>query len=425
MSIAAPTAPEARIEAVDAVRGFALLGVFLVNMLFFATPMDLHFLRPFAEHPHPWLIRAVACLVQGKSYTLFSFLFGLGFALQMERLEARGDDGPRRFRRRLLVLLGLGLVHGVLIWAGDILAVYAVLGFLLLPFRGREHRTVLRWAFGLLGALTFAFLLLGLLFLAYSRMDPAGAAKAALAQRTELETGIRASLQAYAHGPFPALFRQRLLDLGHNYGLTLALSGHLLGMFLLGLWTGRRGVFRDPAAHAPLLGWLSTWGLALGLLMNGLYTWLMGGGMPGPLNPLGLLAMALYLPGSSLLCLAYGAVILRSLTRWPGSWVRHLAAPGRMALTCYLLHAVVFTLVFNAYGLGLYGQVDLPRALFMALGLWLLLIPLCGAWLRHFRLGPAEWLWRSLTYGVRPPFRRTPPHLHPVQSAAPEAEEGP
>lgn len=409
MSIPAPTAPEARIEAVDAVRGFALLGVFLVNMLFFATPMDVHFLRPFAEHPHPGLIRVVACLVQGKSYTLFSFLFGLGFALQIERLEARGDDGPRRFRRRLFVLLGLGLAHGVLIWAGDILAIYAVLGFLLLPFRRREDRTVFRWAFGLLGTLTLAFLLLGTLLLAYARMDPAGAAKAALAQRTELEAGIRASLQAYAHGPFPALFRQRLVDLGHNYGLTLAISGHLFSMFLLGLWTGRRGVFRDPAAHAPLLRWLSTWGLALGLLLNGLYTWLMGGGMPGPLNPPGLLAMAFYLPGSSLLCLAYGALILRALVRHPHSLLRHLAAPGRMALTCYLLHAVVFTLVFNAYGLGLYGRVGLPACLLMASGLWLGLIPLCTLWLRRFRMGPAEWLWRSLTYGVAQPLRRMAP----------------
>lgn len=408
MPAAVPTAPEERLEAVDAIRGFALLGVFLVNMLFFATPMDLHFLRPFTEHPHPWLMRAVACLVQGKSYTLFSFLFGLGFALQMDRLERQGE-GPARFRRRLAVLLGIGLVHGIFIWAGDILAIYAVLGFLLLPFRKREDRTVLRWALALLGGLTLAMLAAGLLTLAFARLDPARAATAAATQRSQIEAGIQASLQAYAHGPFAVLFRQRLRDLAHNYALTLAISAHLFGMFLLGLWAGRKGVLRAPADHAPLLRWLSTWGLGLGLLLNLLYTWLMGGGMPGPLNPWGLVGMALYLPGSSLLCLAYAAVILRTLTARPASLVRLMAGPGRMALSCYLLHALLFTGIFNAYGLGLYGRVGLPACLAMALGLWLALIPICGGWLRRFRMGPAEWLWRSLTYGQRPPFLRAAP----------------
>ncbi len=411
MTDAAAAAPEERLASIDAVRGLALLGVFLVNMLFFASTMDEHFLRPFSIHAHPWLMRALVLLAQGKAYTLFSFLFGLGFALQLERWEARGLEGPRIFRRRLGWLLLFGLLHGVLIWAGDILAVYALLGFLLLPFRKRSDRALLGWAFGLLTALSLTFLWVGWSLSRRGAQDPAWLAREATAQRAELEGAIRAAHQAYAQGPFPVLFRQRLKDLIHNYALTLAISAHLFPMFLLGLWTGRRGVLRDPASHERLLRGLATWGLLLGLILNGLYTTLMGRGMPGPLNPLGMVGMALYVPGSALLCLSYGALVVRALHGNPRAWVGYLAAPGRMALSCYLLHAVVFTLLFNAYGLGLYGRVGLPICLVLAVGLWLALIPLCGAWLRTFRMGPAEWAWRRLTYGAPLPFRGVGTHL--------------
>lgn len=400
-----PTAPQERIEVLDVVRGFALLGVFAVNMLFFAQPVEAHFLRPLAQHPSPWLLGALVWLAQGKFYGLFSFLFGLGFALQGARFHARGADGHRLLQRRLWVLLGLGLAHGILIWSGDILFMYAVIGFLLLRFTARSDRAITLWILALLGVLTTLLLGAGVMLILESRHAPQDLAKAAAEQRLAMEATVRTSLQAYGQGPFPVLFRQRLRDLAGNYGLTLGIFPQILSLFLLGLLAARRGLLEDSPQRPRILRRLALWGLGLGLPLNLLTTLLMIQGPAGPANPWGLVALGLTMPGSILLCLGYGAAVALAFRSPRGAWLKPLAGPGRMALSCYLLHSAVFTLTFNAYGLGRYGKVGLAPALGMALGLWLALIPLCRAWLARFRMGPAEWVWRSLTYGRAQPFR--------------------
>ncbi len=401
-----PTEPQERIEAMDVLRGFALLGVFSVNMLFFAQPMDLHFLRPLAEHPSPWVFGGLLWLAQGKFYCLFSFLFGLGFAVQMDRFRARSEDGPRRFRRRLWVLLGLGLAHGIFIWPGDILAMYALIGFALPRFAQASDRKLRIWIMALLTVLALFFLGAGIRQFFKAQAAPQEVAQAAATQIQQIQEGARVMTQAYREGPFPVLFRQRLRDLAGNYALTLLISPHILAMFLLGLLTARLGLLRDtPEGHRTLKR-VAVWGLGLGLPLNLLTTLATVRGPLGPANPGGLVALGIFIPASTLLCLGYAAALTGALRRGSGTWLRALAWPGRMALTCYLGHAGVFTLVFNAYGLGLYGKVGLGPALLMALGLWLALIPLCRAWLSRFRLGPAEWVWRSLTYGYAQPFRR-------------------
>ncbi|HJV22619.1 MAG TPA: DUF418 domain-containing protein [Holophagaceae bacterium] len=399
------TAPHERIEVMDVLRGFALLGVFCVNMLYFAQPMELHFLRPLARHPSPWTFGILLCLAQGKFYSLFSFLFGLGFAVQLERLGARGEDGPRRYRRRLRVLLALGLLHGILIWPGDILAMYALIGFALTRFARTTERALRLWILALVAFLTVAGVAWGAAMLREAHAAPDLAAKAAAEQLQHTEATIQASLRAYAQGPFPVLFRQRLRDLAANYALTLGISPHILALFLLGLLTARLGFLAPTTRHLGTLRRVAAWGLGLGLPLNLIYTLAMAQGPAGPANPWGLVALGLYIPGAILLCLGYAAGLALALRHPAGAWLGALAWPGRMALTCYLAHSVVFTLVFNAYGLGLYGRVGLGPALAMAFALWLALIPLCRAWLTRFRMGPAEWVWRSLTYGNAQRFR--------------------
>ncbi|HJW33625.1 MAG TPA: DUF418 domain-containing protein [Holophagaceae bacterium] len=401
-----PTEPQERIEAMDVLRGFALLGVFSVNMLFFAQPMDLHFLRPLAEHPSPWLFGGLLWLAQGKFYGLFSFLFGLGFAVQMDRFEARSEDGPRRFRRRLWVLLGLGLAHGILIWPGDILAMYALIGFALPRFARARDREIRIWILALLGLLALGILGAGIRLVLKAHAAPQGAAQAAAAQIQQIQEGARTMTEAYREGPFPVLFRQRLRDLAGNYALTLVVSPHILALFLLGLLSARLGLQRDTPEGQCTLKRVAAWGLGLGLPLNLLTTLATVRGPLGPANPGGVMALGAFIPGSTLLCLGYASALTLALRGGLAPWLRVLAWPGRMALTCYLGHAVVFTLTFNAYGLRLYGRMGLGPALLMALGLWLILIPLCRAWLSRFRMGPAEWVWRSLTYGYAQPFLR-------------------
>jgi len=300
-------------------------------------------------------------------------------------------------------------VHGTLLWMGDILAVYALLGFLLLAFRKRKPRTLLIWAFSLLAVGTL-LILVGWLVLTWAVSLPQAApelAKAKAEEQVRTAQAMAASLQAYGHGPYALLFKQRLKDLLHNYAMTWGVLPQILAMFLLGAWTARRGVFRAPEAHTSLLRNVQIWGFVWGLAGNGLFAWAMDKGMPGPGNTLALLGFAAYFTAAPALTLAYAATVLRALGR-PSlqGLLQPLAAPGRTALSNYLSHTVVMTTVFYFYGGGLYGKLPLLACYGLAVGLYVLLLWLSSLWLTRFAMGPAEWLWRRLTYGHAPPFRR-------------------
>jgi uncharacterized protein len=409
MEPALPVPPQERIVSMDVLRGFALLGILLVNILFFCGPMQENLMRPWREAAHPWLRAGVTWLVQGKFYCLFSFLFGMGFSVQMSRLESRGAAAGRIYSRRLLALLAIGILHGTLIWMGDILAFYALAGFLLLAFRKRQPRTLLIWAACLLavGGLLYLFFWM---VLSIALSVPAAAqeiAKQELLQKADQAKKLAETLQAYGHGPYALLLRVRLRELLGNYGMTLGVLPQILAMFLLGAWTGRKGILKDPGTHRGLLIRVALWGFALGLPANAWYAWSMGQGFPGPSNPGALLAFALYVPAAPALALAYASSLVLALQHPAlASVLRLLAAPGRMALTSYLTHSLVMTTVFYFYGFGLYGRLSLPTAYGLALILYGLQLPLSAAWLARFSMGPVEWVWRSLTYGTAPAFRR-------------------
>jgi uncharacterized protein len=396
-----PTQPAERVEAMDVLRGFALLGVFVVNMLFFAAPYQTTMMRPWPEAAQPGFQAFLLLFWQGKFYCLFSFLFGMGFAEQVDRLQARGEAPGRIYRRRLAWLLIIGLAHGLLIWMGDILFMYALLGFLLLLFRNRKPKTQLIWALGLLlvPALLFA---LFFLFMKMAQGIPQAAAQmAAAAEKQDLQMAeaTARSLRVYGGGPYGELFRLRAKELVMNYGMTLSIAPQILAMFLLGAWTSRKGVLKDPAAHRGLVSKVLGFGLGFGLLGNAFYLWCSAKGMPGPRNPHAMLGMAVYLFAAPALTLAYAAGILKLLQGPAAALVKPLAWNGRMALTNYLMHSVIFTLVFYHFGLGLFGKTSAVQGFLMALGLWLLQIPVSKWWLSGHAMGPAETVWRRLTYG--------------------------
>lgn len=409
MQPALPVPPQERIEAMDVLRGFALLGILLMNVLFFCAPSQDTFMRPWREASHPWLLGGVFWLVQGKFYCLFSFLFGVGFTVQTARLEARGARAVPIYTRRLLALLGIGLLHGVLLWMGDILAAYALAGFLLLAFRRRESRTLLIWAAALLTLATLVWLLLWLAILVALAVPAATQemARAAELQVAELARRSAESLRAYGQGPYSLLFQVRLKELVTNYGMTMAVLPQILAMFLLGAWAGRRGVLADPARHRHLLLRTAGWGFLVALPVSGWCAWTLGRGFPGPGNPGAMLAFALQMCATPGLSLAYAAGLVLLLERGASArFLRHLAAPGRMALTSYLSQSAVMTTLFYFYGFGLYGRLPLPAAYGLALALYALQVPASRAWLSRFSMGPAEWLWRRLTYGTAPALRK-------------------
>ena len=396
---ATPVQAWERIQALDAIRGFALLGVLLMNLHFwFRGPVEAYYL---AAHPcrgfgDAWTDVAMMVFFNGKSVTLFSFLFGVGLSVQLERAAARGAAFGAYAARRLSALLAFGALHILLLWSGDILYYYAITGALLLLFLRRSARAAL--LFGL--AFIIVPLAAGLLL-----STPPTAAD--LAQRQAQATaGLQASIAAYGHGSWMQAAAFRL----HQFkGIFLDVRSYLpytLGLFLLGTAAWKRDVFRDPEGHLKLIravAWLGLAGLAATLALVG---WAIHAGRFSDLDLGSDLALVGYLI-TPLLSFGYAAWILLLWRR--GAWRRVLAwlAPlGRMALTNYLLQSVAMTWLFNGYGFGLYGKLGpFIGTLGVGLAFYALQILFSVWWLRRFQYGPCEWLWRCLTYGARQPFR--------------------
>ncbi len=408
---AGPVAHSERIQELDILRGFALLGILLVNMRLFSYPVQELLLGseavgPTVDRVAAWAVQVFA---ESKFYPIFSFLFGLGFALQIQRAEARGTRFVPFYLRRLFVLLLIGVAHAVFIWVGDILVLYALLGaVLLLCFRRRSPRTLLLWA-GIFLAVA-ALLPVGLSGLALlAKFTPAGAAEVRAsfaASEAGLRTEAAQAVLVYASGSFAEITVQRLSDLRLMYGVAIFLAFNVLAMFLLGLYVGRRGILHNIAAHAPLCKRLFWWGLTLGVSSNVAYTILNGGpefALPTWLDVLADAARALGAPALALSYIAGLTLLLRN-DAWRAR-LSPLAAVGRMALTNYLLQSVVATTLFYGYGIGLFGQVRPAGGVLLTIAIFAAQIPLSVWWLGRFQYGPVEWLWRTLTYLRRQPLR--------------------
>lgn len=419
---ATPTGPGERLEVIDMLRGFALLGILLVNLMFFASPvygvvMEQEVWQGPLDRAAAWFI---AFFAEGKFYTLFSLLFGLGFALQLGRAEAKGARLVPLYTRRLLVLLAFGVAHVTLFWWGDVLIDYALLGFVLLLFRALPPRRLLVWAFSFLCVpLLLNVGLLGLVEL--GQTTPEGAAQmAAAARETEAQIGASyaRALSVYRGDDFGAMVAQRLQDYGF-VTLGAVLNGFLFvifAMFLLGLYVGKRGVLRRVPEHLPLFRKVFVWGAVLGLGGTALFKALSSSSNPFEVGWGSVLGLAGYLVGSPALCLCYASgVVLFAQTALGQRLLKPLAAVGRTALSNYLLQTFVCTTIFYGYGLGLYGRVGPTLGVVLTLLIFGMQVAVSNWWGRRFRFGPAEWLWRSLTYGEVQRLRLERPHATPVR----------
>ena len=407
----APVAAAERITELDVVRGFALLGILLMNIEYFARPiqglmMGLDRSLAGVDFAAGWAIMA---FVQGKFYALFSMLFGMGFAIQMARAEERGGGFARRFVRRLLALAAIGAVHGYLIWAGDILFVYALVGFvLLLCFRKTPVPRLPKWGLVLmfLPALLMWFML-G--FAQLAKLDPKASAEFSAqmeAQTTANAAEYAVAAEQYANDSWVDLFPRRVADMGMQLGFLPFIGASVLGMFVIGSWFVRSGAIARPAEHLALFRRLFGLGLGIGAPLA-VAAMVVGAadGMTGfSLRLVG--GMTLMSVASLLLALAYlsGFVLLAQRPVWRER-LRPLAAAGRMALTNYLLQSIVCTTLFYGYGFGLFGRVPRATQVLLVLAIWIGNLAFSTWWLSRFRFGPAEWLWRSLTYGRAQPMR--------------------
>jgi uncharacterized protein len=408
----APLQQAERIQIVDILRGFALFGILLVNMAIFSQPFQA-ILFP-ADPEMPWYDWAATWLIhflgEGKFYALFSLLFGLGMILLMERIEARGRKFAPFYARRLLALLLIGFVHAFLIWPGDILIFYALLGFPLLLFRKAKPRTLLIWAVILISLpLLFIAAVTGLV--ALGGMTPEGAQQieqSFAAVKAGYLADFTRGYEVYAGGNFLEITARRVYDyMSMGLASIFVLGFNILAMFLIGVWFGKRRIFNELEAHRPFFRKLLAWGLIVGLLGNALYATLIMGIPRYDASIELLVATVAQGIGAPLLMLGYVAAICLLALR--PAWGRRLAvlAPvGQMALTNYLLESIVCTLIFYGYGLALFGRAGAAWGIVLTVVIYLLLIPFSHWWMKRFLYGPAEWLWRSMTYWRLQPIRR-------------------
>jgi uncharacterized protein len=384
---AAPVTPAERLPLLDLLRGVAIAGIVFVNLKFFATPLfsvlEYRLVDDFPGVAHRAADWVVMALAEGKFYPLLALLFGYGFGIQLERA---GEPGGR-YLRRLAGLLALGLAHAFLVWAGDVLVTYAVVGALLALFRRRSDRALLAWA-GLLYGVHLLVLGLSGLVVAEGGRDTAAAA------------AVRST---YAEGSFGQVLAQRAADAAITLPSSVVGGAPgFLAMMLLGLWAQRRGVFRRPGEHATLLRRTALVGLALGGGCSIAYAtlWWFSDGRGA------LAGLAFVVGGGGFLqALGYAAAVTLLVERGRTRLLEPLRPVGRLALSSYLLQSLLATLVFYGYGLGLYGRVGPAPGLAVALGIVAACVLLSAVWLRVFRIGPAEWLLRSLTYARLQPLR--------------------
>lgn len=409
--VLSPLAVDDRIQAMDVLRGFALLGILLMNIEGMVGPLNgaLTGLDPALTGADRIVDALLFIFVQGKFYPLFSILFGMGFAVMMVRATASGRPFVGLYLRRTLALLAIGLCHALLVWSGDILTTYALLALLmLLFFRKTPQSRLPKWAiFWMLVPTALILLVAGLLSLA--QLTPEGQAALA-AGNAEQEAAMAATLEAQrlaqGSGSFAEAVAQRREDVGVMLSYLFFWGWQILGLFLLGAWFVRSGAIARPAQFPKLFSWLRYGALLSGLAMVLVAFWIEPTlSMSAPdLNQA--LAMSLQMTGGTLMALGYMAWIVRGLQS-PGLAPRlaWLAPAGRMALTNYLVQSLVCVWIFSGYGLGYFEQ--LPRAwqLPFALVFFTIQVLLSQAWLSRFQYGPMEWLWRAATYLRWPPIR--------------------
>ena len=378
---AKPVAEDERIQTLDLIRGMAVFGILFVNIQDFALVTDARYEPSISGGEGPanhliWL--ATYLLADTKFIAIFTLLFGAGIALGDRRRRARRERRAAAYYRRMFSLLLLGLAHGILLWDGDILYYYAA-GALLLYFAPRFPAPVL-FAVGAVFAI------------AYSHMN----SKSMLRFR-----GTFSYMEVEVHqAPWLDQVAWRLEDMGFNAISTpLWYAPNLLGMMLIGMALLRWGFLqgRSPTWVYLVLA-VSAFPAGIALIYGGT------GFSPGFDT---YLDTQLFFWGSTLLSLAYiSAAIALSMLLPRFLPVRAVAAAGRMALTNYLTHSVICTTLFYGYGFGLYGKMDRTGLLGVVLAICLAQLILSPLWLRAFRYGPCEWVWRCVTYWRLQPLKR-------------------
>lgn len=395
---AIPVRSSERYVILDVLRGLALLGIALANFPEFSLYSFLS-VEAADVMPTAGIDRIVRYLqyifIDGKFYTIFSLLFGIGFSIIITNAARKGANGFRIFYRRMLGLMLIGFLHLMFLWSGDILMLYALLGMLLPLFRNLPNRVLLVWAFVLMAipvAVDFTVEMSGI--------SPS-ASVVELQQFYCNRYGITDENFAYwlrdaehYSGTFEFLIQgalvriQEFIDGNRYFKVT--------GLFLLGFCIGRNRLYADLSGLMPQLKRIACYGFIVGVPLSFIYAWSAMNGRPWGLGTHAVLYFTSVFP----LGFAYVAGICLCYLRRP-QWkgFRFSAMPGRMAFTNYIGQSVFGMLLFYGIGFGFGAGVGLVYVVLIAAGVWIVQALFSSVWLYFCQFGPLEWIWRMLTYG--------------------------
>lgn len=409
---AAPITSQERVGVLDVLRGFALLGVLMVHLNTWPAPpfltTEAQWAALTASRADRWVEFLATWLFYDKANTLFAFLFGAGFWVQMQRMMGRaavtgvatgtnGSFGPL-YLRRLAVLLAIGIINCAFFWPWDILHVYAIAGFALFALRNASDRVLL------VGGLVLAFAgrpVLDLVLEGLGTMGPA-------LDMAYSDAAILERQSATSYGDQFGLFQQLTFVEWLSGGLIVGWLAYALGRFMIGAYVARRGWLQRSGELLPQYRfWLAVC-LPLGLAGEFVATALSLDTFAA-LAPLAAMNTALHFASVPLLAVGYVCLIVLVFHSRASGLVRIFAPVGRMALTNYLAQGIAIGLLLYGFApaLDMLGKIG-PFALTVCgLGFFAAQILFSHLWLRAFAYGPLEWVWRALTYGARPPMRRT------------------
>ena len=414
----ATTESAPRILTLDVLRGIAVMGILAMNIIAFAMPFQayqnyLAFGGDDATDLWAWILSTI--FVDGKMRAMFSLLFGASMLLVIDRADASGESGKRVHIRRMLWLLVFGLIHFFLIWMGDILVGYALIGLLAFLFRRKTNKQLMKWSmifFGV-GLLVFT-LMFGSLAVLESVATSPGASAEQVKQWEEVQKNaglpspevIQKDI-ALHQGSYAGIVNDKLSEKAFQpLASTIMFGPETLALMLLGMW-GLRSGFLTGDWEARRYRRIAIVNIAIGTAGFALIVWLImrSGHAFGASMGLTMAGGAIFRP---IMMIGYAALIILILKRVgaAGAVMSRIAAAGRTAFTNYLGTSILMTLLFYGYGAGLYGTLDRAQVYIVVLGMWALMLLWSKPWLARFRYGPFEWLWRTLARGSRQPMRK-------------------
>jgi uncharacterized protein len=411
MQLTTPVQQQERAQILDILRGFALLGICIANagyfsLYIFQKPEQLALL-PTASID-TWLIHFQYAFIAGKFYSLFSLLFGIGFAIIFFQKNAGSKRGLYFFYRRLFILMLFGLIHSFLIWDGDILFFYALAGALLPLFRNSSDKALLTLFIGLLVSPVLADMLKVISGGKWNLSKPFFD----IATNYDKKSGITEE-----NIPTWLIVNDSYKDLlvwnrsGFWWGWQLRVDSNrqfnVLAMFLLGLYIGRRKIYSRLQEYKPLLRTVQHWSLGLGIPAGIAYAYFHADGKSLPALS-GIWDTISYELNIATLSIGYAVTIaLWYLKNNKNHLFKLLQPVGRMALTNYLAQTFFGISIYYGIGVGMGSNIGPSFYIPVAIGVFIIQVIYSNIWFRYFQYGPMEWIWRQLTYGKRLPITKT------------------